>query len=146
MRDTLSEEEYGAMVGATPLRAAGFGINAAECLSLDSVVAFLLAATETQVGGLSDASAACADDFIRRHPTHIATIASHIGGSASQSSSADFIEAATGAFDLFACLDEDELAGFEGVLTAPRRVVTLVATQLPSHSESGLRHFCRADS
>ena len=118
VRDTLSAPEYGAMVGATPLRAAALGVNAAECLGPDSVVAFLLAATEAQIGDLSDASAACADDFIRSHPTYIATIASHIGGDSSQSSSADFIQAATGGFDLFACLNEEELGGLEGVLSA----------------------------
>ena len=118
VRDMLSDSDYEAMVGATPLRAAGFGVQAAECLSLDSVVAFLLAATEAQIGGLSDASAACVDDFIRSHPTYIATIASHIGGDPSQSSSADFVQAATGGFDLFACLDQDELGGLETLLNA----------------------------
>ena len=117
VRGTLSDAEYGAMVGATPLRAAGLGVNAAECLAPDSVVTFLLAATEAQIGNLSDASTACAADFIGSHPTYIATIASHIDGDLSQSSSADFIEAAIGGFDLFACLNEDELAGLEGLLT-----------------------------
>ncbi len=106
------------MVGATPPRAAGLGVTAAEWFAPDSVVAFLLAATEAQIGGLSDASAACADDFIRSHTTYIATIASHIEGDFSQSSFADFIEAATGGFDLFACLNEDELARLEGLLAA----------------------------
>ena len=118
VRDTLSEAEYGAMVSATPLRAAGLGVNAAECLELDSVVAFLLAATEAQIGDLSDASAACTDGFIRSNPTYIATIASPIGGDPSQSSPADFNEAAIGGFELFACLNEDELAGLEEVLMA----------------------------
>ena len=118
VRDALSEAEYGAMVSETPLRAAGLGINAAGCLAPDSVVDFLLAATEAQIGDLSDATAACADDFIRSHPTYIATIASHIDEATSQSSSADFIEAAIGGFDLFACLNEDELAGLESLLTA----------------------------
>ncbi len=118
VRDTLSEAEYRAMVGATPLRAAGLGVNAADCLTPDSVVAFLLAATEAQIGVLSDASAACARDFIRSNPTYIAVIASHIGGGPSQSSSADFVEAAIGGFELFECLNEDELAGLEGLLAA----------------------------
>ena len=118
VRDTLSEAEYGAMVGATPLRAAGLGVNAAECLELDSVVAFFVASTEAQIGDLSDGSTACAGDFIRSHPTHIATIASPIGGDPAQSSPADFNEAAIAGFDLFACLNEDELAGLEGVLMA----------------------------
>ena len=116
--DTLSEAEYGAMVTATPLRAAGLGVSAAECLELDSVVAFLLAATEAQIGDLSDGSAACASDFIRNHPTHIATIAAPIGGDPSQASPADFNEAAIAGFDLFTCLNEDELTGLEATLMA----------------------------
>lgn len=42
MREALSEEESAALVSATPLRAAGLGAGAAECLSLDSVVAFFV--------------------------------------------------------------------------------------------------------
>ena len=118
VRGALSEAEYGAMVAATPLRAAGLGVNAAQCLTPDSVVAFLLAATEAQIGALSDASEACANDFIRSHPMYIATIAAHVAGSPSQSSTADFIEAAIGGFDLFACLSEDELENFDQLITA----------------------------
>ena len=118
VRDSLPEAEYAAMLNATPLRAAGIGVNAAECLTLDSSIAFLRSSAAAQFGALSDASAACADDFIRTHPTHIATIASHIYADPSQSSPAEFVDAAISGFDLFLCLNEDELAGVEDLLAA----------------------------
>ena len=109
VQETLSEAEYAALVSATPLRAAGLGAGAADCLSLDSVVAFFVSATGAGIGGLSDESAACVEDFVRARPGYVPVFASYVTDESAQFSSADFIEVAQGAFEVFECLNEDEL-------------------------------------
>ena len=105
VRDTLSEEEYGALLSATPLQAAGLGAGAAECLSLDSLAAFFVSASDAGIGGLSDESAACLDDFVRANPAYAAVFASYLGDDESSFSAAEFIEAAQGV-DALQCLNE----------------------------------------
>lgn len=109
VQETLSDAEYAALVSATPLRAAGLGAGAADCLSLDSVVAFFVSASEAGLGGLSDASAACVGDFVRARPAFVPVFASYLGDDSSQFSSAEFVEVAQGGLEVFDCLNEDEL-------------------------------------
>ncbi|MCY4448018.1 MAG: hypothetical protein OXE02_04125, partial [Chloroflexi bacterium] len=118
VQETLSEAEYGALVNATPLRAAGLGASAADCLSLDSVVAFFVIASGAAVGGFSDESAACAEDFIRDRPGYAPILASYVTDESAQFSSADFAEVARGAFEAFECLNEDELGRIDEYITS----------------------------
>lgn len=118
VRDTLSEDEYGALLSATPLRAAGLGAGAAECLSLDSVAAFFVSASDAGIGGLSDESAACIDDFVRTRPAYVPVFASYLGDDSSPYSAAEFIEVAQGGLEVFECLNEDELSGIDEFMAA----------------------------
>ncbi len=118
VRDTLSEEEYGALLGATPLRAAGLGAGAAECLSLDSVAAFFVSASDAGLGGLSDESGACIDDFVRARPAYVPVFASYLGDDSSPFSAAEFIEVAQGGLEVFECLNEDELDRIDEFIAA----------------------------
>ena len=105
VRDTLSEEEYGALLSATPLRAAGLGAGAADCLSLDSLAAFFVSASDAGIGGLSDESAACLDDFVRANPAYVPVFASYLSDDSSSFSSAEFMEVAQGV-EALQCLNE----------------------------------------
>ena len=115
VRDTLSEEDYGALLSATPLRAAGLGVSAAECLSLDSVAAFFVSATDAGIGGLSDESAACLDDFVRANPAYVPLFASYLGDESSPVSAAEFMEVGQGV-EALACLNE--LGGIDEFMAA----------------------------
>ena len=118
VRDTLSAEEYGALLSATPLRVAALGAGAAECLSLDSIAAFFVNASEAGLGGLSDASSACIDDFVRSRPAYIPILASYLSDDSQQFSDADFIEVAQGGLEVFECLNEDELDRIDEFMAA----------------------------
>ncbi len=118
VRDTLSEEEYEALLRATPLRVAGLGAGATQCLSLDSVAAFFVSASEAGLGGLSDASAACIGDFVRARPEYAPVFASYLSDDSSPFSAAQFIEVAQGGLDVFECLNEDELGRIDEFMTA----------------------------
>ena len=113
VRDTLSEEDYGALLSATPLRAAGLGAGAAECLSLDSVSAFFVTASDAGIGGLSDESAACIDDFVRANPAYVTVFASYLGDDSSPFSAAEF---AGQGVEALACLNE--LGGIDEFMAA----------------------------
>ena len=113
VRNTLSEEEYGALLGATPLRAAGLGAGAAECLSVDSVAAFFVTASDAGIGGLSDESAACIDDFVRANPAYVTVFASYLGDDSSPFSAAEF---AGQGVEALACLNE--LGGIDEFMAA----------------------------
>ena len=105
VRDTLSEAEYGALLRATPLRAAGLGAGAAECLSLDSLAAFFVSASDAGIGGLSDESAACLDDFVRANPAYVPVFASYLSDDESSFSAAEFMEVGEG-IEALECLNE----------------------------------------
>ena len=105
VRDTLSEEEYEALLRATPLRAAGLGAGAAECLSVDSLAAFFVSASDAGIGGLSDEAAACIDDFVRSNPAYVPVFASYIGDESSPFSAAEFMGVGEG-LEALECLNE----------------------------------------
>ena len=105
VRDTLSEEEYEALLRATPLRAAGLGASAADCLSLDSLTAFFVTASDAGIGGLSDESAACLEDFVRANPAYVPIFASYISDDSSSFSAAEFMEVGQG-LEALECLNE----------------------------------------
>ena len=118
VRDTLSEEEYEELVDATPLRAAGLGVGATGCLTLDSVVVFFVTATEGVLGGLSDTSLACIGDFVLNRQRQLPVFAAYLSSGSPQFSSADFVEVAEGGFELFECLNGDELARVDKLASA----------------------------
>ena len=105
VRDTLSEEDYEALLSATPLRAAGLGAGAAECLSLDSLTAFFVSAADAGIGGLSAESAACLDDFLQANPAYAPIFASYLSDDSSSASAAEFLEVGQG-LDALECLNE----------------------------------------
>ena len=118
VRDALSEGEYEALLSATPLRAAGLGAGAAECLSLDSLAAFFVSASDAGIGGLSDESAACIDGFVRANPAFVPVFASYLGDDSSPFSAAEFIEVAQGGLEVFECLNEDETGRIDEFMAA----------------------------
>ena len=105
VRETLSEQEYGALLSATPLRAAGLGAGAAECLSLDSLAAFFVSASDAGIGGLSEESAACLDDFVRANPAYARVFASYLSDEESSFSASEFMEVGQG-LEALECLNE----------------------------------------
>ena len=118
VRDALSEEEYGALVNATPLRAAGLGVIATDCLTLDSVAAFFVIATEGVLGNISDASVECIGDFVLNRHRQLPVFAAYLNDRSLPFSSADLMEVAEGGFELFDCLNEDELVRVDRLATA----------------------------
>ncbi len=118
VQETLTEEEYAALVSATPLQAARLGAGAADCLSLDSVVAFFVSASEAGLGGLSAESAACVGDFVRDRPVFVPVFASYLSDDSSQVSSAEFVEVAQGGLEVFDCLNEEELGRIDEYIAA----------------------------
>ena len=118
VRDALSEEEYGALVGATPLRAAGLGVTATDCLTLDSVAAFFVIATEGVLGDISDASVECIGDFVLNRHRQLPIFAAYLNDRSLPFSSADLMEVAEGGFELFDCLNEDELVRIDALAAA----------------------------
>ena len=118
VRDALSEEEYGVLVSATPLRAAGLGVIATDCLTLDSVAAFFVIATEGVLGDISDASVECIGDFVLNRHGQLPIFAAYLNDRSLPFSSADLMEVAEGGFELFDCLNEDELVRIDKLAIA----------------------------
>ncbi|MYB42834.1 MAG: hypothetical protein F4X76_11765 [Chloroflexi bacterium] len=117
VRETLSGEAYAAMEAATPLVATGIGFDAAGCLTVESAATFLVASTEALLGPLSDESAACAGGFVEARPTYVPVIARHLNDPSALSQD-EFVQAAEGGFELFGCLNDDELAAIGGLIEA----------------------------
>ena len=111
VRETLSAEAYMAMEAATPLVATSIGFDAADCLTLESAAAFLVTSTEALLGPLSEESAACIGRFVADRPTYLPVIAHHVEDPSTLSPE-EFVQTAEGGFELFECLNADELAAF----------------------------------
>lgn len=118
VRDALTEGEYAALVSATPLRAAGVGVSATDCLTLDSVAAFFVIATEGVLGDISGASVECIGDFVLNRHGQLPIFAAYLNDRSLPFSSADLMEVAEGGFELFDCLNEDELVRIDELATA----------------------------
>jgi len=115
VRETLSAESYAAMEAATPLVATSIGFEAAACLAIESAATFLVAATEALLGPLSDESAACVGGFVAARPTYVPFVASHLNGPSTLSPD-EFVQTAEVGFELFECLNEDELAAINSLV------------------------------
>jgi hypothetical protein len=111
VRETLSAEAYVAMEAATPLVATSIGFDAADCLTLESAATFLVASTEALLGPLSEESSACIGGFVATRPTYLPVIARHVEDPSTLSPE-EFVQTAEGGFELFECLNADELAAF----------------------------------
>ena len=115
VRETLSGDAYAAMQAATPLLATALGADAANCLTIESAASFLVVATEASIGSLSSESAACIGGFVAARPTYVPIVASHLNDPSTLSPD-DFVQTAEGGFELFECLNEDELAAINGLV------------------------------
>ena len=111
VRDTLSAEAYAAMEAATPLVATSLGFDAAGCLTIESAAAFLIAGTEALLGPISEESAACVGGFVTARPTYLPVVAGHLNDPSTLSPD-EFVQTAEGGFELFECLNPDELIAF----------------------------------
>ena len=99
------------MEAATPLVATSIGFDAADCLTLESAATFLVAGTEALPGPLSEESAACIGGFVATRPMYLPVVARHLQDPSTLSPD-EFVQTAEGGFELFECLNADELAAF----------------------------------
>ncbi len=117
VQDTLPEADYEAMKAATPLAAAAIGVGAANCLTVESVAAFTVAATAAALGGLSDESSTCVRAFTVANPTFLQVVAVHLIDPSTLTPE-QFAATAGGGFEMLDCLNEDELAAINDVVAA----------------------------
>ncbi len=111
VRETLPAEAYTAMEAATPLVATSIGFDAADCLTIESAATFLVASTEALLGPLSEESAACIGGFVAARPTYLPVVARHLEDPSTLPPE-EFVQTAEGGFELFECLNANELAAF----------------------------------
>ena len=108
IREGLSEEQFDAMLAATPLESVRIGAPAAACLSPESIASGFLAAAEVVVGGLTDGSANCINEYILEYPTFLPLFVAYPADTQGMSPNAAR-EIADGNRAILACYNEDEL-------------------------------------
>ena len=107
IREGLSEEQFDAMLAATPLESVRTGAPAAACLSPESIASGFLAA-EVVVGGLTEGSANCIREYVLEHPTFLPLLVVYPADTQGMSPNAARA-IAEGNRAILACYNEDEL-------------------------------------
>ena len=108
IREGLSEDQFDAMLAATPLESVRTGAPAAACLSPESIASGFLAAAEVVVGGLTGESANCIREYVLEHPTFLPLLVVYPADTQGMSPNAAR-EIAEGNRAILACYNEDEL-------------------------------------
>ena len=107
MRDALSDDEYARVLAGTVHEAFDVSGAVADCMSDEAYVRSFVAITETTVGGLTDESAACMEEFARAHPHYTALINAHAYEPPTDPT--ELAEIANDGLRTWACMTPDEI-------------------------------------
>ena len=117
VRDGLSEEEFAAMAAARPLQAVSIGSSVSDCIEPETTINIFTHGIQWALGGATEETLSCLEDFARRTPIFVALFASGLKGM--EAMPADrFVEITDLGTGQYACMTEEELLRVQQGATA----------------------------
>ena len=116
VREALSEEQFAAVLEATPLEAVTIAAAASPCVSADTNASIFAVGIAGAIGGLSEESYSCVRDFAKKHPDYVALLG--IGLEAMSAMDPDeFVAIIDPGQEQYDCLTEDEIGRLQQAAT-----------------------------
>ena len=120
VRDGLSEEQFATMVGAQPLEAAAIGSTVSYCVDPETNIKIFANGIQWAIGGVTEETLSCLEDFARENLTFIALLASGLQGIEAMPADA-FVEVSNAGSQQYDCMTEEELLRVQESATAAMR-------------------------
>ncbi len=117
VRDGLSEEQFATMVGAQPLGSLVIGTTVAHCIEPETNLKIFANGIQWAIGGVTEETLSCLEDFARENPVFIALLASGLQGIEAMPAD-EFIEISNAGSQQYACMTEEELLRVQEAATA----------------------------
>ena len=113
----LSAEQLAAIVNATPLQAITIGSPASDCISHETNVKILTSGMEWAIGGVTEESHNCLQQFARDNPAYVELFTSGLEGITATPAD-EFAEITAAGNDQYGCMTEDEMMRVQLATTA----------------------------
>lgn len=117
VRDNLSAEDYDAMLAAQPLQATSIGATVAHCIDPETNIKIFANGIQWVMGGVTDNTLSCLEDFGRDNPAFVALLALGLDGIQAVPA-AEFLRVIAVGNDQYACMTVDELLRVQQAATA----------------------------
>ena len=117
VRESLSAEDFEIMVAAQPLQAVSIGATAANCIDPETNFKIFANGIQWSIGGVTDETLSCLEDFAHANPAFVALLASGLQGIEAMPA-AEFLEIIAVGNLQYTCMTEDELLRVQQAATA----------------------------
>ena len=117
VEDGLSEEDFATMLGAQPLQATSIGATVSHCIDPETNLKIFANGIQWIMGGMTDNSLSCLEDFGRDNPEFIALMSLGLEGIQAVPA-AQFLEIIAVGNEQYFCMTPDELLRVQQAATA----------------------------
>ncbi len=104
----LSEEQFAAVLDASPLEAVAIGSAVSHCITPETNIAIFVSGIQWALGDLSDESVACMEDFAKENPAYVTLLSSGLKD-VSAMTPAEFLAIADIGTESYDCMTAEEL-------------------------------------
>lgn len=104
----LPADQFAAMMAASPLEATQIGLAVAHCISLDTNLKIFANGIQWAMGGVTDETLSCLEEWGRNNPAFVALLASGIEGIQAMPAE-QFLAITAAGNDQYACMTEEEI-------------------------------------
>ena len=115
--ENLSEEDFATMVDARPLLAVSIGATVAQCIEPETNLKIFAKGIEWALGGVTEDTLSCLQDFARNNPSFVALMALGLDGIEAMPA-AEFLEILAVGNQQYACMTVDEILRLQEASTA----------------------------
>ena len=104
----LSEEQFAAVLDASPLEAVAIGSAVSHCITPETNIAIFVSGIQWALGEVSDETVSCLEDFARENPAYVALLSSGLKD-VSAMTPAEFLAIADIGTESYDCMTDEEL-------------------------------------
>lgn len=108
VREGLSEEQFAAVLDASPLEAVAIGSAVSHCITPETNIAIFASGIQWALGEVSDETVSCLEDFARENPAYVALLSSGLKD-VSAMTPAEFLAIADIGTESYDCMTDEEL-------------------------------------
>ena len=108
VREGLSEEQFAAVLDASPLEAVAIGSAVSHCITPETNIVIFASGIQWALGEVSDETVSCLEDFARENPAYVALLSSGLKD-VSAMTPAEFLAIADIGTESYDCMTAEEL-------------------------------------